>query len=159
MNSKINKSFTVQEIQGKLEYYCSYQERCYKDVDNKLNSFSLIPEAREKILTYLIENNFINEARFAKSFARGKHNYKNWGKNRITQELKFRNISSRIITEALAEISTETYFDNFNSLAEKHWQSIKERKGPKKNKKFVDFLLRKGYESYLIFEKLKELEN
>ena len=157
MNSKINKSFTVQEIQSKLEYYCSYQERCYKDVDNKLNSFSIIPEAREKILTYLIENNYINEERFAKSFARGKHNYKNWGKNRITQELKFRDISQRIIQSALAEISDEAYFENFNSLAEKHWQSIKERKGPKKSKKFVDFLLRKGFESNLIFEKLNEL--
>jgi regulatory protein len=158
LHSKFNKSFTVQEIQSKLEYYCSYQERCYKDVDNKLNSFSLIPEAREKILTYLIENNFINEERFAKSFARGKHNYKNWGKNRIIQELKFRDISQRLIQTALAEIPEDTYLENFNSLAEKHWQSIKERKGPKKSKKFVDFLLRKGYESNLIFEKLKELE-
>ncbi|MBD3725054.1 MAG: RecX family transcriptional regulator, partial [Flavobacteriaceae bacterium] len=80
-----------------MEYFCAYQERCYKDVDNKLNTFHLISEAREKILTYLIENNFINEERFAKSFARGKHNYKNWGKNRIIQELKFRDISQRII--------------------------------------------------------------
>lgn len=159
MNPKFNKSFTIQEIQSKLEYYCSYQERCYKDVDNKLNTFSLIPEAREKILTYLIENNFINEERFAKSFARGKHNYKNWGKNRIIQELKFRDISQRLIQSALAEISEDTYLENFNSLAEKHWQSIKERKGPKKSKKFVDFLLRKGYESNLIFEKLNELNN
>jgi len=157
LNSKINKSFTVQEIQSKLEYYCSYLERCYKDVDKKLNSFSIIPEAREKILTYLIENNYINEERFAKSFARGKHNYKNWGKNRITQELKFRDISQRIIQSALAEISEDTYLENFNSLAEKHWQSVKERKGPKKSKKFVDFLLRKGFESNLIFEKLNEL--
>ncbi len=140
-----------------MEYYCSYQERCYKDVDNKLNSFSLIPEAREKILTYLIENNFINEERFAKSFARGKHNYKNWGKNRIIQELKFRDISQRIIQSALAELSEDDYLENFNTLAKKHWQSIKERKGPKKSKKFVDFLLRKGFESNLIFEKLNDL--
>ncbi|WP_072781726.1 regulatory protein RecX [Flavobacterium haoranii] len=142
-----------------MEYFCAYQERCYKEVEEKLYSFSLSISEKEQVLTYLIENNFINEARFAKSFARGKHNYKNWGKNRITQELKFRDISSRIITEALSEIPTETYFDNFNSLAEKHWHSIKEQKGPKKNKKFVDFLLRKGYESNLIFEKLKELDN
>ena len=140
-----------------MEHYCSYQERCYKDVDNKLNSFSLIPEAREKILTYLIENNFINEERFAKSFARGKHNYKNWGKNRIIQELKFRDISQRIIQSALAELSEDDYLENFNTLAKKHWQSIKERKGPKKSKKFVDFLLRKGFESNLIFEKLNDL--
>lgn len=157
MNSKFNKSFTIQEIQSKLEYYCSYQERCYKDVDNKLNSFSLIPEAREKILTYLIENNFINEERFAKSFTRGKHNYKNWGKNRIIQELKYRDISQRLIQSALAEIPEDNYIENFNSLAEKHWHSIKERKGPKKSKKFVDYLLRKGYETNLIYDKLKEL--
>ncbi|WP_255567335.1 regulatory protein RecX [Flavobacterium okayamense] len=153
------KSLTIQEIQNKMEYFCAYQERCYKDVNNKLNSFSLIPEAREKILTYLIENNFINEERFAKSFARGKNNYKNWGKNRIIQELKFRDISQRIIQSALAELSEDDYLEKFNSLAEKHWNTIKERKGPKKNKKFVDFLLRKGYESNLIFEKLNELNN
>lgn len=159
MNSKINKSFTVQEIQSKIEYYCSYQDRCYKDVNNKLNSFNLITEAREKILAHLIEHNFINEERFAKSFARGKHNYKNWGKNRITQELKFRDISSRLIKTALDEIPEDVYLENFHALAEKNWQSIKERKGPKKNKKFVDYLLRRGYESSLIYDKLKELDN
>ena len=142
-----------------MEYFCSYQERCYKDVDNKLNSFSLIPEAREKILTYLIENNFINEERFAKSFARGKNNYKNWGRKRIIQELKFRDISQRIIQSALAELSEDDYLEKFNLLAEKQWNFIKEIKGPKKNKKFVDFLTRKGYESNLIFEKLNELNS
>lgn len=156
--SDFNKSFTVQEIQSKMEYYCSYQDRCYKDVNNKLNSFNLIIEAREKILSHLIEHNFINEERFAKSFARGKHNYKNWGKNRIIQELKFRDISSRLIKTALDEIPKDVYLENFHALAEKNWQSIKERKGPKKNKKFVDYLLRRGYESSLIYNKLKELE-
>ena len=114
---------------------------------------------KEEILTYLIENNFINEERFAQSFVRGKHNYKFWGKNRIINELKFRNISSRIIAIALKELSEATYISNFHTVAEKNWESIKERKGPKKNKKFVDFLLRKGYESHLIYAKLRELDN
>ena len=107
---------------------------------------------------HLIENNFINEERFAKSFARGKHNYKGWGKNRIVNELKFRNISSRIIETALKEIPEATYLENFHALAEKNWEIIKEPKGQKRNKKFVDFLLRKGYETSLIYDKLKELE-
>jgi regulatory protein len=149
---------TKNEIQSKLEYYCSYQERCYKEVEEKMYSFSLTNTEKEVLLTYLIENNFINEERFAKSFVRGKHNYKFWGKNRIMNELKFRNISSRIITIALKEISEETYIENFHQLAEKHWYNITEHKGQKKNKKFVDFLLRKGYEKSLIYEKLKELE-
>lgn len=151
--------FTKKEIQSKLEYYCAYQERCYKEVEEKLYSFSLNLSEKEEILTYLIEHNFINEERFAQSFVRGKHNYKFWGKNRIVNELKFRNISSRIITSALKEISEENYLENFHKLAEKHWNNITERKGPKKNKKFVDFLLRKGYETSLIYEKLKELDN
>ncbi|CAM3823218.1 regulatory protein RecX [Flavobacterium cucumis] len=151
--------FTKKEIQSKLEYYCAYQERCYKEVEEKLYSFSLNLSEKEEILTYLIEHNFINEERFAQSFVRGKHNYKFWGKNRIVNELKFRNISSRIITSALKEISEENYLENFHKLAEKHWNNITERKGPKKNKKFVDFLLRKGYETHLIYDKLNELNN
>ena len=152
------ENYTFEEIKHKLEYYCSYQDRCHKEVEQKLNSFTLITELKEKVIVHLIENNFINEERFAKSFARGKHNYKGWGKNRIVNELKFRNISSRIITIALKEIPEATYLENFHQLAEKHWNNITERKGQKKNKKFVDFLLRKGYETSLIYEKLNELE-
>ena len=159
LEKKILTSFTTQEIKAKLEHYCAYQERCYKEVDEKLYALSANLSEKEEILTYLIENNFINEERFAQSFVRGKHNYKFWGKNRIINELKFRNISSRIITIALKELPEATYISNFHTVAEKNWESIKERKGPKKNKKFVDFLLRKGYESHLIYDKLRELEN
>ena len=150
-------AFTLKEIYDKMEYYCSYQDRCHKEVEQKLSHFTLIPEAKEKIIIHLIEHKFIDEERFAKSFVRGKHNYKGWGKNRIVQELKFREISKRNIDLALKEISEETYLENFHALAEKNWDTIKERKGPKKNKKFVDFLLRKGYESGLIYDKLQEL--
>ena len=152
------ENYTFEEIKHKLEYYCSYQDRCHKEVEQKLNSFTLITALKEKVIVHLIENNFINEERFAKSFARGKHNYKGWGKNRIVNELKFRNISSRIIETALKEIPEATYLENFHALAEKNWEIIKEPKGQKRNKKFVDFLLRKGYETHLIYEKLNELE-
>ena len=148
----------MKEIYDKMEYYCSYQDRCHKEVEQKLANFNLIPEAKEKIIIHLIEHKFINEERFAKSFVRGKHNYKGWGKKRIVQELKFREISKRNIDSALKEISRRCVFRKFSRmLAEKNWNSIKERKGPKKNKKFVDFLLRKGYETDLIYNKLQEL--
>ena len=159
MKTSPNITFTLLQIQGKMEYYCAYQERCYKEVEEKLYSFKLTAAEKEQLLIYLIEHNFINEERFAKSFVRGKHNYKNWGKNRIIQELKFSNISSKLIEIALQEIDSEAYITRFNALAEKHWENIKERKGQKKTKKFVDYLLRKGFESYLIYEKLKELDH
>ena len=148
----------TQQIKHKLEHYCAYQERCYKEVEQKLYDFQLSLSEREEIIIYLIENNYINEERFAQSFVRGKHNYKGWGKNRIVNELKFRNISSRNIQTALKEIPEATYLHNFHALAEKNWETIAAPKGQKKNKKFVDFLLRKGYETSLIYDKLKELE-
>lgn len=128
-------------------------------MEEKFYDYKLTSTEKEQLLIYLIENNFINEERFAKSFVRGKHNYKNWGRNRIIQELKFRNISSKLIEIALREINNDEYLIRFNTIAEKHWLQIKERKGQKKNKKFVDYLLRKGYENALIFEKLNELNH
>lgn len=159
MKNNKQQHFSLQEITAKIEYFCSYQDRCHKEVEAKLYHYSLIPEAKEKILLHLIENNFLNEERFAKSFIRGKHNYKAWGKLRIERELKQRDISVRIIREALNEIPYDTYFENFNLLAEKHWDSINEANPLKKNKKFCDFLFRKGYESNLIYEKLNQLSN
>ncbi|VXB38968.1 Regulatory protein RecX [Flavobacterium sp. 9AF] len=159
MNKEKNISFSLQDIRAKMEYYCTYQERCYKEVEEKLYSYRVTSIEKESLLIYLIENNYINEERFAKSFTRGKHNYKGWGKLRIKNELKFRNISSKIIEIALNEIDQETYLNNFNKLSEKHWANLNEKEGIKKNKKFTDYLIRKGYESNLIFNKLQDLEN
>ncbi|MFD2892071.1 regulatory protein RecX [Flavobacterium chuncheonense] len=156
---KKNNTLTLNDIKNKLEHYCAYQERCYKEVEDKLFSFNLNQEEKETILISLIENNFINEERFAKSFVRGKHHYKNWGKVRIVNELKFRNISSRLIETALKEIDSDLYFNHFNQLADKQWENLKEPKGQKRNKKFVDFLIRKGYESQFIYDKLNELNS
>ena len=158
LESPKKTTLTTNEIISKLEYYCSYQDRCHKEVEQKLRSFTLLPELKEQIIVHLIENKYIDEERFSKSFTRGKHNYKGWGKNRIVQELKFRDISKRNIDLALLELPNDIYLANFHTLSEKNWNAIKERKGQKKNKKFVDFLLRKGYETSLIFEKLKQLD-
>lgn len=158
METPKNTELSINEAINKMEYYCSYQDRCHKEVEQKLRNLTLIPELKEKVIIHLIENKYIDEERFAKSFARGKHNYKGWGKIRIIQELKFREISKRNIDLAMLELPNEIYLENFHALAEKNWNSIKERKGQKKNKKFVDFLLRKGYETNLIFEKLKDLD-
>ncbi len=139
LESPKKTTLTTNEIISKLEYYCSYQDRCHKEVEQKLRSFTLLPELKEQIIVHLIENKYIDEERFSKSFTRGKHNYKGWGKNRIVQELKFRDISKRNIDLALLELPNDIYLANFHTLSEKNWNAIKERKGQKKNKKFVDF--------------------
>lgn len=156
MNSQ--KTYTVDEAKQKMEYFCSYQERCHQEVVEKLRLMKMIPEAVDLIVVHLLDNNFLNEERFARSFARGKHRIKYWGKIRIVNELKFRNISKYNIDAALKEITQEEYLFNFHKLADSHWLNMREQDSLKKRKKFCDYLLRKGFESTIIYEKVKDLE-
>ena len=155
----MKEKLTIREAQLKLEYYCSYQERCHQEVVQKSYDLGMKSDEVNAVVVHLLQNNFLNEERFARSFARGKHRIKLWGKIRIVNELKQRQISAPNIKCALTEISDEEYQDTLDKLAEKHWNSLTERKGQKKNKKFCDYLLRRGWESNLVYEKLKELEN
>ena len=155
----MHKTYTISEAQNKLEHYCAYQERCHEEVIQKLWTLKMSKQEADEIIAYLIASNFLNESRFACSFARGKHRIKFWGKVRIVNELKFRNISTYNINLALKEITSEEYLSTFDSLARRHWESIRETNTQKKQKKFCDFMLRKGFESNLVYEKMKELEN
>src|SRR5690606_29639644 len=111
-----SQSFTVNEIRDKLAKYCAYQDRCHWEVENKMREFNLIPEAHEEILIYLIQHNFLNEERFARSYVRGKFNQKNWGRIKIRIELKKRKIPSRLIESALLEIDEDDYLKTLQNL-------------------------------------------
>lgn len=155
MNQKV---FTVDEIRKKLEYYCVYQDRCHQEVEKKLSEFRLIPEARELIIIHLIQNDFLNEQRFAQSFARGKFRIKKWGKRRITQELKMRNITEYNIKSAMKEIDPEEYRETLYILSNAKLQSLKESNTYIKKQKLYQYLYRKGFESDLIQEVIKSIE-
>lgn len=149
--------FSVEQIKRKLEQYCIYQERCHKEVERKLNEYSLIPQAKEIILLHLLEHNFLNEERFSKSFARGKFRIKKWGKKRIVRELKFRNISEYNIKSALKEINQEDYISAVYELVEKKNDTILEKNIFRKKEKIINYLLYRGYETDLIFKVINEV--
>ena len=156
MNQK-TKGYTIKEATKKIESYCAYQDRCHKEVNGKLKEMGMIPLAIDTIIGQLIEDRFLNEERFAKSFARGKFNIKKWGKNRIVNELKFRNISKYNITTALKEIDPQEYLNTLDTLAIKRLGQISESNIQKRRKKLADYLLYRGWESHLVYEKLQEL--
>jgi len=156
LNQK-TKGYTIQEATKKIESYCAYQDRCHKEVVSKLKDMGMIPLAIDTIIAQLIEDRFLNEERFAKSFARGKFKIKKWGKNRIVRELKFRDISKYNITTALKEIEPEVYLTTLDNLAKKRLDQITETNTQKRRKKLADYLLYRGWESHLVYEKLKEL--
>ncbi|NHM06599.1 RecX family transcriptional regulator [Flavobacterium sp. CYK-4] len=152
------KAHTNQEVIQKMERYCSYQDRCHQEVIQKMRAMAVDQAQSDVIIVHLIEYGFLNEERFACSFARGKHRIKNWGKTRIISELRARNISQINIATALKELTPEEYDQNFHDLSERVWNKIRESNMQKKKKKFYDYLFRKGYENQLIYDKITELE-
>ncbi len=154
MNQKV---YSIHEAQTRMERYCIYQERCHQEVEQKLRAMQMIPQAVEKIMLHLFENDFINESRFAKAFARGKFSIKKWGRNRIVNELKRRKISAYNIKLALQEIDNENYLKTLDELAEKRFYQIKETNKYKKRKKLADYLLYRGWESDLVYERVTRL--
>ncbi len=157
MNNSKGKSFTVDEALQKLMHFCAYRDRSHKEVEDKLTEMRMIPEAKEKIIISLMQENFLNEERFARSFVRGKFRIKKWGKIKITQELKKRQISAPIIKLGLTEIARKNYIKTLYELAEKKIEHINESNSFKKKKKLADHLLRKGYESGLVFDCVNDL--
>ncbi len=118
----------------------------------------MIPEAIDVIIHHLLQHNFLNETRFAQAFARGKFRTKKWGKQRIVRELKFREISKYNITLALKEISEKDYYKTFHELAEKRLRQLEnETNLQKKKKKLADYLLYRGWESSMVWEKVREV--
>jgi len=151
------KSFTVDQLQRKLEQYCVYQDRCHKEIEQKMRDYNLIPEARELILLSLMKDNFLNEERFSKSYARGKFRIKSWGKQRIVRELKFRDISAYNIKTALKEIDPEEYIATIYRITENRNTVLTEANPYKRKQKLIDFLMRKGFETELILKTVKDV--
>jgi regulatory protein len=119
----------------------------------------MIPEAIERIIIDLIQDNHLNEERFAKAYVRGKFSIKKWGKVRLTLELKQRQISKYVIKTALAEIDPDDYLQAFHALAEKKAPTLTEANPFKRKKKLADYLLYRGWESHLVYDKVNTLIN
>lgn len=151
------ESYTVKEATIKLMQFCAYRDRSHKEVEEKLREMNMIQAAQEQIIIQLMQEDFLNEERFARSFVRGKFRIKKWGKIKIKQELKFKEISAPIIKLALTEIDQQKYIATLYEVAEKKLRLLKEPDSFKKKRKLADFLLRKGYESVLVYEVANEL--
>lgn len=160
MNFNDGRSYTIEDATALLERYCAYQERCHKEVLQKLNDLRMIPEARDLIITHLIKEKFLNETRFSKIFVRGKFNQKKWGRKRLNKELKIRNISKYNIDIALKEISDEDYMNTFNELVEKRFNQLSGKTNKfKKRKRLTDYLIYRGWEFDMVYQKMNELFN
>ena len=138
----------------KLKQYCAYQERSHHDVKSRLYDLGVWKKDHDEIIAALIEENYLNEERFAIAFAGGKFRMKQWGRVKIRYELKQRQVSEYCIKKALKQIDEEEYGQTLRKLAEDKYAALKGEQYLVRRKKTQDYLLQKGYEPELIKEAL-----
>lgn len=154
MENNKHLSLTTQQALIKAANYCAYQERCHQEVKAKLREWGLHEFEALQIIDQLIEQQYLNEERFAKSFAGGKFRVKQWGRVKIKLELKYRDISEYCIASALREINEEEYLKTLDELLEKKWAEIKENNLLTKRAKVARYAISKGFEQQLVWEQL-----
>lgn len=147
------------DLRTSIYRYANYQQRCHKEVRNKLYELGATTPEVEELIAELIEERILNEETYARSISRGKFRMKNWGRNKIVQQLKQNKISDYCIKKGLSEIDTDEYNKTLNMLATKKWEALKKEKSmPVKKHKVLRYMLQKGYEAKAVQELIKELE-
>lgn len=151
--------YTKSQALEALQHFCAYQDRCHKEAREKLRELHCYGHEAEEVICDLIEDNYLNDERFARSFARGKFKIKRWGRAKITRELKQREISVYCIKKGLSEIEEEAYLKTLEQ--ELLRRERLERKGLHpylKRRKLADYMFQRGYESFLTWEAINRLD-
>lgn len=160
MTTNIQKHIvTKEQAFQKIKYYCSYQERCHAEVKEKLYSFGLWKKDVETLISRLIEENYLNEERFAQLFVSGKFRLKQWGRVKIKHELKQKHLSEYCINKGLKEIDEDEYKTTLRKLAAVKWETLKTEKSIfTRKKKTLHYLLQKGYEAAIANEAIAGMQ-
>ena len=157
MAKQANKPLTSDQVLDKMAKYCAYQERCVKDVKDKLKTFDIPEEEKTKILDYLLDNRFVNDERYAKAFVRGKVNQSGWGINKIRFHLMQKGIGKELIDEALGQTDEEVYRQRLIDILKTKSKTIKAESDFEKKRKLAAYAMQKGFEGNLVWEVLKDL--
>lgn len=153
-----NKKLTPQQALQKIKHYCAYQERSHAEVKEKLYGFGLYKKEVEPIISTLIEENYLNEERFAVAFAGGHFRTKQWGRVKIKYQLKLKQVSEYCIKKALKTIDEDDYLQTLEKLFTEKSKTLKSEKNIFiKKRKLQDYLLQRGFEADLVREMIGKL--
>jgi regulatory protein len=148
---------TFQEALRKAASFCAYQERTPREVRQRLADWEVPDEMAEEVIAELMAQQYLSEARFARTFAGGKFRVKRWGKQKIKFELQRKGISGQQLDEALGQIPSEDYTASLRHLLEKKLFELRQQPPLAQQQKAARYALSKGYESELVFSVLKKL--
>ncbi len=151
-DQETKKVYNLDEARENIRAYCVYQDRSHYEVSNKLWGYGLFRDAVDQLMTELIQDNYLNEERFARSFVRGKFNQKKWGRQKIRKALYPHKLSDYVMDKAFTEIDDEEYLQTLNLLLEKKDRTLSDKNLFVRRGKLADHLIRKGYEGDLVWD-------
>ena len=138
----------------KASYYCSLSEHCIQKVREKLVQWEAPKELIQPIIDKLVEEDYINEERFARAFVKDKFRFNHWGRIKITTHLRVLSISSDIIAKAIGEIDEDEYAEILDETVEKKRKTIKKGTDYEIRAKLLRHALSRGFEYELVATKL-----
>ncbi len=142
----------------RMQRYCAYQDRCHQETRRKLLDLGIYGDDLEEIMAQLVEDQFLDEERFARAFARGKFQIKSWGRIKILQELKARQISAYCQRKALEEIDEEAYRERLDQYLRSKFTEGKDGLSDfEQQQKAAQFALRRGFEPELVWDTLRQI--
>ncbi len=150
---------TEAETLSNLARYCSQAERCVDDVRKKIKAAGLAEDSTNRIISRLIQEKFIDEQRFCRSFVNDKLKFNHWGRIKIGYELKRRNIDPETYSDAIEAINESEYTSVLHHLLKSKKQSVKGRSTQDTFQKLYRFASSRGFESALIIKTLKDILN
>ena len=150
------KVYTVSQALEKARQWCAVQDRCHSEARLKIHAWGIYGDEAEAVISALISEGFINEERFARSYARGKFRIKHWGRIKIIRELKTKKVSPACINKGLDEIDEEEYLQTLKDLFQKRKREIKETNPWKRKAAILNYLTAKGFEQELIYPLFNE---
>ncbi len=150
------RNYTPHQARLKAESYCAYQERSQKEIRDKLYEWGLFSKDVEEIISELIQQNFLNEERFAMAYAQGKLRIKGWGKYKIKQGLKQKQVPEKLIMKALKHLNMDEYLAKLDSILVKKAALLSEKDAFKRRMKLQQFAQMRGFEQDFISDMLKD---
>jgi len=154
----LKKSFTEKEALAKAIKWCSVQERCIHDTKQKLKMWDIDNALRDKIIKKLVNDQLVDDSKFAHAFTSGKFRINQWGRVKIAYELQNRNLSKTIVSKAINAINLADYDQVIERLTKRKAEEVREKDPETKKRKILFWLISKGFEPELILPKLKNIK-
>ncbi|WP_417603319.1 regulatory protein RecX [Owenweeksia hongkongensis] len=155
MDEQPKKQYSVQKAREKIRAFCAYRERSQYEVRERLYEYGLYTDAVNQEISALIQENFLNEERFARAFVRGKFSIKKWGRVKIKQALYPHQLSDYVLKKAFSEIEEDQYLKTLQEVIEKKASSVKIKSEFERNGKIAQYVISRGFEPSLVWEVIK----